>query len=69
MLQTCLTTTRGINHKYIVVELLREEEIEEVFRYLEIYRNSLGDDKEIEDAEELIRYYENKREGLLAYQS
>ena len=52
-----------------IQELLREEEIEEVFRYLEIYRNSPGDDREIEDAEELIRYYENNREGLLSYQS
>ena len=52
-----------------ILELLREEKIEEVFRYLEIYRNSLCDDKEIEDAEELMRYYENNREGLLPYQS
>ena len=52
-----------------ILELLREEEIEEVFRYLEIYRNSLSDEDEIEDAEELIRYYENNREGLLPYQS
>lgn len=52
-----------------VLELLREEEIEELFRYLEIYRNSLSDDSEIDDAEELIRYYENNREGLLSYQS
>ena len=52
-----------------VLELLREEEIEEVFRYLEIYRNSLSNDDEIGDAEELIRYYENNREGLLPYQS
>ena len=52
-----------------VLELLREEEIEEVFRYLEIYRNSLSDDDEIQDVEELIRYYENIREGLLPYQS
>ena len=52
-----------------ILELLREEKIEEVFRYLEIYRNSLSDDKEIEDAEELMRYYENNREGLLPYQS
>lgn len=44
-----------------ILELLREEEIEEVFRYLENYRNSLRDEKEIEDAEELIRYYENNR--------
>ena len=52
-----------------ILELLREEEIEELFRYLEIYRNSLSDDDEIEDVEELIRYYENNREGLLPYQS
>ena len=52
-----------------VLELLREEEIEEVFRYLEIYRNSLSDDDEIQDVEELIRYYENNREGLLPYLS
>ena len=51
------------------LELLREQEIEEVFRYLEIYRNSLSDDDEIQDVEELIRYYENNREGLLPYQS
>ena len=52
-----------------VLELIKEEEIEEVFRYLEIYRNSLSDETEIEDAEDLIRYYENNREGLLPYQS
>ena len=52
-----------------VLELLRKEEIEGVFRYLEIYRNSLSDDQEIEDAEELMRYYEKNREGLLPYQS
>lgn len=52
-----------------ILELLREEEIEEVFRYLEIYRNSLSNEEEIKDAEELLRYYENNREGLLPYQS
>lgn len=52
-----------------ILELLKEEKIEELFRYLEIYRNSLSDEEEIEDAEELIRYYENNREGLLPYQS
>lgn len=50
----------------LFLELLREEEIEEVFRYLEIYRNSLSDDDEIQDVEELIRYYENNREGAPA---
>ena len=29
----------------------------------------MSDEEEIEDAEELIRYYENNREGLLPYQS
>lgn len=36
---------------------------------MEIYRNSLSDESEIEDVEELIRYYENNREGLVPYQS
>ena len=52
-----------------VMELLEEEEIDELFRYLELYRNSLFEEKEIEDVEDLIRYYENNREGLLPYQS
>ena len=51
-----------------VLGLIKEEEIEEVFRYLGIYRNSLSDETEIEDAEDLIRYYENNREGLVPYQ-
>lgn len=49
-----------------ILELLKEE-IEELFWYLEIYRNSLSAEAEIGDAEELIRYYENNREGLLPY--
>ena len=53
----------------VIMELLREEEIEELFRYLEIYRNSLSDEDEIEDVEDLIRYYENNQKGLLPYQS
>ena len=52
-----------------ILELLEEEKIEEVFKYLECYRNSLWEEKEIEEPEELIRYYENNREGLLPYQS
>lgn len=52
-----------------IMELLEAERIEELFEYLEIYKNSLGDDTEIEDAKELIRYYENNREGLRSYQS
>src|SRR5699024_10315644 len=47
-----------------VLELIKEE-IEEVFRYLELYRNSLSDETEIEDVEDLIRYYKNNRGGLV----
>jgi len=52
-----------------IMKLLEEEKVDELFRYLELYRNSLWEEREIEDAEELIRYYENNREGLLPYQS
>ena len=52
-----------------ILELLEEEDIEGVFHYLELYRNSLTEEAEIEDIEELIRYYENNKEGLLPYQS
>ena len=43
-------------------------EIDELFQYLEIYRDSLSDDKEIEDVQDLLTYYENNRNGLLPYQ-
>ena len=52
-----------------IMELLDGEKIEELFEYLELYRNSLSEDGEIEDVEELIRYYRNNKEGLLPYQS
>ena len=39
-----------------------------MFRYLEICKDSLSEDGEIADAKELLRYYENNREGLLPYQ-
>lgn len=52
-----------------IMELLEEEKTEELFRYLKIYRDSLWEEREIEDAEELIRYYENNKEGLVPYQS
>ena len=52
-----------------ILELLQAEKIEEVFRYLELYRNSLCEEGEIQDVEDLIRYYENNRKGLVPYQS
>ena len=51
-----------------VLELLEEQDIDGVFHYLELYKNSLSEEAEIEDTEELIQYYENNREGLLPYQ-
>lgn len=51
-----------------VLELLSNKDISGLFEYLEIYKTSISDDKEIEDTEDLIRYYTNNREGLLSYQ-
>ena len=51
------------------MELLEEEKTEELFEYLELYKNSLWEEKEIKDVEELVRYYRNNEEGLLPYQS
>lgn len=51
-----------------IFELFAEKDIDGLFEYLEIYKNSLSDDREIEDAESLVRYYKNNRKGLLPYQ-
>lgn len=51
-----------------IMEMLKNTEIEELFDYLETYRNSLSEDAEIEDVEELITYYANNRQGLIPYQ-
>ncbi len=51
-----------------IMELLGKPDIEGLFEYLEIYRDSLSDENEIEDAEELLSYYKNNRKGLLPYQ-
>lgn len=52
-----------------VLELIESEQIEEMFEYLEIYRDSLDDEKEIEKVETLIRYFKENRDGLLPYQN
>lgn len=52
-----------------IMELLEEEKTEELFEYLELYKNSLWEEREIGDAEELIRYYRDNENGLLPYQS
>ena len=51
-----------------VMDLLNAGEIDEMFRYLEIYRDSLDNDEDIERAEKLISYFSSNREGLLPYQ-
>ena len=48
-------------------ELLNQHDIEGIFRYLEIYKNSVSEDEEIEKAERLIKYFRNNRDGLIPY--
>lgn len=50
-----------------VMEFLENEQIEEMFEYLTIYKESLTDDNEIERAEDLIRYLSTNKEGLIPY--
>lgn len=52
-----------------IMELLEGEEIEELFEYLEIYKNSLSENSDIDDVQELIAYYTNNKNGLIPYQS
>ena len=51
-----------------LLELLEGKNIDGVFEYLEIYKNSLSEDEDIADVEKLIKYYNNNRQGLLPYQ-
>ncbi len=49
-------------------ELIDRGQLEEMFEYIAIYRDSLGDDKEIEKAQKLLEYFRNNRSGLRPYQ-
>ena len=40
-----------------------------MFDYLEMYKNSLVEDDEIEKVEDLIKYFRNNENGLIPYQS
>lgn len=51
-----------------LLSLLQKGAVEKAMEYLTIYRDSLLEDDEIEQAEGLIRYFKNNEEGLLAYQ-
>lgn len=42
-------------------------ETDKLFEYLEIYRDSLCDDEEIEKADRLITYFRNNCKGLIPY--
>lgn len=48
-------------------ELLNQDDIDGMFNYLDIYKNSLDEDEEIEKADRLITYFKNNREGLIPY--
>ena len=61
-----------IHHRKAVSDimgLLSEEKTKELSDYLETYKKSLEEESEIEDVQDLIRYYENNQKGLLPYQS
>ena len=61
----------NLSHKkavHDVMEFLEGDQIDEMFEYLTIYKDSLTDDNEIEKAETLIRYFSTNRDGLLSYQ-
>ena len=51
-----------------IMELLDKKDIRGTFDYLDMYRNSLDDEKEIEKAEILIKYFKSNRAGLIPYQ-
>ena len=46
---------------------LDRHDIDGMFVYLRTYRDSLGEEEEIEKAERLIRYFEENREGLIPW--
>lgn len=61
----------NLSHKkaiHDVLGLLENEQIEEMFDYLNVYKDSLSDDAEIDKVETLIRYLTANKEGLLPYQ-
>lgn len=49
-------------------ELLDAGQLDEMFEYITIYRDSLGDDKEIEKAQKLLEYFGSNKKGLRPYQ-
>lgn len=50
-----------------VHEYLYSHDIDGMFNYLEMYRDSLSDDDAIERVDRLIQYFKSNRDGLLTY--
>lgn len=50
-----------------VMNLLCSNQHEEMFRYLEMYKDSIPDKEATKDAETLINYFRNNEEGLKGY--
>ncbi len=50
-----------------IMDILKEGDITELFRHLAIYRDSLAEDAEIEDANTLIKYFTSNATGLVPY--
>ena len=52
-----------------IMDFLKDGDTSGMFSYLKTYKDSLADDAEIKDAEELTRYFKANESGLLPYQS
>lgn len=48
--------------------LLNKKNVDDAIEYIEIYKDSISDDDEIDKAEKLLTYFKNNKEGLLPYQ-
>jgi hypothetical protein len=51
-----------------IVELLDSKQLDEMFEYLDMYSNSVGTEEESEKVQDLIKYFNNNRDGLIPYQ-
>lgn len=51
-----------------VRDLLDQGKLDEMFRYLELYRDSLSEEKEIDNANALITYFRENESGLIPYE-
>ena len=52
-----------------IMRLLCSNQHEEMFRYLEMYKDSITNRKDTEDAEKLISYFRNNEDGLRNYKN